>query len=133
MDDSGSQLTLSLSRDIPIDLEVEAGAADAILDLRELQVPSLRYETGASHSTVVLPARGITRAEIQGGASALTIEIPPGVAARIQTAGSGLSEVNVDQARFSRNGEVYESADYSTAQNRVDLRLQVGLANVTVR
>jgi hypothetical protein len=133
MDDSAGQLTVSVSPDVPLELVVEAGAADAVLDLRELQISSLRYETGASRSTVVLPARGITRADIRGGASSMAIEVPPGVAARIQTSGSGLSDVNIDQSRFSRNGDVYQSADYPTAPNRVDLRLEVGLANVTVR
>ena len=57
----------------------------------------------------------------------------PGAAARIQTAGSGLSELSVDQSRFPRNGDLYESADYANAPNRVDLRIEVGLANVVIR
>jgi hypothetical protein len=133
MDESAGDLTLSVTREIPIELDVEAGIANAMLDLRELQVSSLRFETGASQSTVVLPDRGITRADIRGGAASMTIVVPEGVAARIQTSGSGLSEMSIDQSRFPRNGSVYESADYANAPNRVDVRLEVGLANVVIR
>jgi hypothetical protein len=133
---SGSQsdrLSLALARGVPLDLEVQAGAADASLDLRELTVPSLRYHTGATRSTIILPAFGMSRVDVQAGAAVVNLEVPPGTAARIRTTGSGLSQVDVDQTRFPLVGETYESPDYAGASNRVDLVLNVGATSVSVR
>jgi len=59
--------------------------------------------------------------------------VPPGVAARIRTGGSGLSEVKVDEARFPRSEDSYELPDYGTAANRVDLTITAGASSVKVR
>ena len=125
-------LDLRLNRSIPLELQIEAGAASGTLDLRELQVTDLRVETGASRGSIVLPATGRTRARIEGGATALSIVVPPGVAARI-TVDSGLSEIRVDEARFPRQGREYRSPDYDTADARVELAISVGAARVDVQ
>ena len=125
-------LDLRLSRSVPLELRLEAGAAEVSLDLRDLQVADLRVETGASRGSIVLPATGRTRARIEGGATALTIVVPEGVAARI-TVDSGLSDVRVDEARFPRQGRDYRSPDYDTAERRVDLAISVGAARIDVQ
>ena len=127
------RLRLDLARGVPIDLEVQAGAADSRLDLRDLTIPSLRLSAGAARSTVTLPASGATRADVQAGAASVSIEVPPGVAASIRTAGSGLSRLSVDESRFPRTGQGYESPDYASATNRAELTLRAGAASVDVR
>jgi hypothetical protein len=127
------RLSIGLARGVPLDLEVQAGGADASLDLRDLTVPSLRYHTGATRSTIVLPATGMSRVDLQAGAAVVNLEVPQGTAARIRTPGSGLSQIDVDQSRFPLLGEAYESPDYASATDRVDLILNVGATSVTVR
>jgi hypothetical protein len=127
------QLAVRLATGLPLSLDLEAGGGEATLDLRDLTVPSLRYSTGATRSRLVLPATGATQATIQAGAAALTIELPPGVAARIRTGGSGLSNLDVDQARFPATPSGYASTDFEQAANRVDLTLHAGLAQVIIR
>jgi hypothetical protein len=131
--DQAERLSVRLATGLPLSLDVEAGGAEATLDLRAVTVPSLRYSTGATRSRVVLPATGTTQATVQAGAAALTIELPPGVAARIRTGGSGLSSIEVDQARFPPTAGGYASADYDQASNRVELTIQAGLASVEIR
>ena len=130
---SGERLTLNLTGAVPLDLEVEAGATNARVDLRELTIPTLRFSTGAANSHLILPARGVTRAELHAGAAALVIEVPPGVAARIRTSGSGLSRFEVDQSRFQPVEGGYQTEGFDSAQDRVDLLLQTGLASVEIR
>jgi hypothetical protein len=48
------------------------------------------------------------------------------MAARIQTR-VALGSVQVDQARFPRTASGYESPDYATASNRVDIDVQGGV------
>jgi hypothetical protein len=70
---------------------------------------------------------------VQAGAAALTVEIPPGVAARIRTGGGGLSSIAVDEARFPPAAGGYASPGYDQASDRVELTVQAGLASVEIR
>ena len=79
-----------------------------------------------------LPARaGFTRVVVSGGMTSLRLHVPEGVAARIR-ASCGLVSITVDRKRFPRTGGVYQSPDYETAQNRVDIRLDTGLGSVVI-
>lgn len=129
----GYDWTVGLNPEIPYRLEVEAGANRSRLDLTNLKVNRLRLETGASATEIDLPARaGHTAAVIKAGAASVNVRIPPGVAARIHATG-GLASINVDLNRFARaSGSEYRSADYDTAENRVDLDIETGAGSVRV-
>jgi hypothetical protein len=113
-------------------LDLDIGAADADVDLSELAVERLEVSVGAADVDITLPASGRVTAAVSGGAADITITIPEGVAARI-SASSGLSSVSINEERFPKAGDVWESAGYATAQDRVDLSISVGAASVNVR
>jgi hypothetical protein len=122
-----------MNSEIPLELDVDTGASAARLDLEDLKVTDLRLETGASSTEITLPAKaGYTKVEIDAGAASLGIRIPSGVAARIKTEGA-LVGVNVDQSRFPREGVVYQSVDYETAENKADLDIDIGAGSISVR
>jgi hypothetical protein len=130
--DQNRDWELSLNNAIPLELEVETGAAEAILDLREMQVRRFRLKTGASESRVTFPAQaGHTQAAVDSGMASVTLRIPEGVAAQIE-AEAGMAEVKVDPQRFPRAGKAYRSIDYDTAANRLDLTIHVGVGSVSV-
>lgn len=123
---------LRFNSDIPLSLVFETGASDARLDLSELRVTKLELETGASSLGVTLPARGgHTEARIEAGAASVSVRLPPEVAARVRVEG-GLASIEVDQARFPRTGRFYQSPDYETAENRVDLGIEAGVGSLKV-
>ncbi|MEE8390993.1 MAG: hypothetical protein V3S14_09395, partial [Anaerolineae bacterium] len=125
--------SLSLNNEVPITLEFDTGAGKAQLDLTDLRVTDLRVRTGASSTDVTLPANaGHTQAKINAGAASVSVRVPSGVAARIQ-AGGGFVSVNVDGNRFPRTGGVYQSPDYETASNKVDLKIETGVGSIHVR
>lgn len=125
--------TCKLNQQVPLELVLETGASDADIDLRELKVESLNFKTGASSSRVRMPSgAGYTRAKLSAGAASMSIDVPEGVAARIRTQG-GLAKIEVDQSRFPRSGGVYESADYETASNKVEIDAEAGIGSITVR
>jgi Domain of unknown function (DUF5668)/N-terminal domain of toast_rack, DUF2154 len=122
-----------LNETVPLGLDIETGASDTRLDLSRLRVEKLRLSLGASSVEATMPsAAGRTNARIESGAASLTIHIPTGVAARIEME-SGLSSARVDPSRFPKVGKIYQSLDYDTAANRLDLRIEAGLASVEVR
>jgi hypothetical protein len=131
----GSTLDWSfgLTRDIPLSLDYETGASESRLNLRELRLTELHLKTGASSTTIDLPANaGYTRVFVESGAASVNINVPDGVAARIQTKG-GLSSIQVDTQRFPQMGSVYQSPDYDTAANKVDMDIQMGVGSVSIR
>ena len=124
---------IHLSDAIGFELTVKTGASDCHLDLERLKVTRLRFESGASSSVVTLPARaGYTEVRGSSGAASVSFRIPEGVAARIRAQG-GLSSTTIDRQRFPRQGGVYVSPDYETAENRVDIRFDIGVGSIDIR
>jgi hypothetical protein len=127
-----SDWMVGLTSEVPLDLRVDAGANKSVLDLRDLQVRRLDLQTGASDTRVLLPrAAGITSVKASHGAASLTLEVPAGVAARIK-ATMAIGSTQVDEARFPRSAGGYESADYATAANRVDIDASGGVGSLKV-
>lgn len=125
------QWDVHLARSIPLDLTVRMGAADGNLDLTDLKARTLNLDVGASSSVVRFPAgAGTTRASVNAGAASITLEIPPGVGARVVT-DSGLTSIEA-APRFSKAGNVYISEDYQTAANRLEIQLKAGVSSVKI-
>jgi hypothetical protein len=125
--------SFGLNDEIPLSLDLETGASDTRLDLTDLRVTDLRLQTGASATDLTLPANaGHTRAEIRAGAASVNVRVPSGLAARIRVRG-GLAAITVDQNRFPRTGDVYQSVDYDTAPNKVDVDIETGVGSIDVR
>lgn len=124
---------LELNRDVPLALRFDTGAGEATIDLTDLRVGDVVLKTGASSTTLRLPANaGNTRVSIEGGAAAVSIHVPQGVAARVDAQG-GLAGISVDRERFPRSGNLYQSADFDGAVNRVEIKAQIGVGTVDVR
>jgi hypothetical protein len=124
---------MQLNRDVPISLRVEMGAAESDFDLRDLQVTDLRLNTGASKTNLTLPAKaGTMTVKVELGAASLDIALPDGVAGRIRVE-QGITAIEVDTDRYPYANGIYESADYSSAQNRADILIQAGAGRVAVR
>ena len=117
--------------EVPLDLRVDGGASRATLDLSDLLVRRLELHTGASDTRVTLPNAGGTAVRAEAGAASVTIAVPDGVAARIR-ARMAVGSVSVNEARFLRSGEGYESADYATNPRRSEIDVQGGVGAVRI-
>jgi hypothetical protein len=127
-----SNWSVGLTGEVPLDLRLEGGASRSRLDLRETKLRRIDLTTGASETTVTLPrSAGATEVRAQAGAASLTFLVPTGVAARIRTR-VGLGSTQVDESRFPPSGDGYESTDYATAENRVDVDIQGGVGSVRI-
>lgn len=127
----GLDWNLRLSNEIPFTLELETGANQSVVDLREVRVTRLNVQTGASSTDITLPASGHVTAEAHVGAAELKMRVPQGVAGRIRSQ-SGLAEIDVDRNRFPYLNGVYESPDFGTNPNRVDITIEAGVGKVSV-
>jgi hypothetical protein len=130
--DRRSEWAVGLTAEVPLDLRVDAGASKVTLDLGDLRLRSLELHTGASDTRVILPrAAGATSVRAEAGVASLTLEVPAGVAARIRSR-MALGSTQVDQSRFPAVAGGYESPDYATAPNRVDIDVQGGVGSLRV-
>jgi hypothetical protein len=73
----------------------------------------------------------MTTVKVELGAASLDMTVPQGVAARIR-AEQGVSAIEIDTARFPYSNGIYESADYSSAPNKVDVKIEAGAGRVAV-
>ena len=92
----------------------------------------LNVDGGAADIDVVLPANaGRTTAEFSIGAADLDITVPAGVAAQIDFEG-GISSLNIDESRFPKQGDRYVSPDFESAANRVTIKIEAGVSDITI-
>lgn len=127
----GDEWDIRLSPRVGYDLEVGMGAGDATLDLSGLDIRGMRVETGAGRATIILPEEGDFEARISGAVGQVIIEIPEGMAARVQVS-RALGDVAVP-SRFVRDGNTYETRDWSSSDDRVYLDIQIAVGQVTIR
>lgn len=122
---------VALNADIPTALTLNLGANNSMLDLRDMNITDLKLEMGASDTRLTLPARGRFRADLDLGAASLEVIVPEGLSARIR-ASLGAVDLKIDPSRFPRNGNIYQSPDFDTAANSVDMTIDAGAASIKV-
>jgi hypothetical protein len=118
----GGELDLQLTPDVPIDLNLQFGAAEARLDLGGLLVRQLEVQTGASRTTLTVSQPNeiaCERARIQVGA------------ARFEATGLG----NLNTRQLNVQGGVGEVVlDFTGAWAAdMDARVEMGLGSLTLR
>ena len=122
---------LLLKPGFPLDLEFETGAGHSEIDLSGLLAGSVLVHTGASSTVLTLSERGRIGVRIQAGAASVDVHVPPSMPARIRFSG-GLSSVRVDERRFPRAGDVWQSPEWDAAADRADIVVEGGAGSFTV-
>jgi hypothetical protein len=120
---------LSLTRDVPLALRVDAGVGETRIDLRETQLIDATYRGGVGESELLFPA-GDYDASVDVGVGATTVRLPPEAAARV-TVTTGLGRATV-QGEWLRDGDVYTTPGYDAASRRIDMRVSGGVGAITV-
>lgn len=128
----GFHWDLRLNNRIPLELRLHTGAGENRVDLSSLLARKVILETGASSSTITLPARaGYTQVEVRAGVASVVLRVPVGVAGRIHVK-SGLVGLKIDNNRFPVKGSAYETPDYETAENRVEILVEAGVGSIEI-
>lgn len=113
---------VSVATDVPTRLDIAGGAGSFDVDLQDVHATSASVAVGAAEVRLVLPyPTGDVPVRVSAGASAITIEVPPGVEAGVVT--SGLLSVEGRP----------ESPGYATASNRVSVRIDGAAGSVRIR
>jgi uncharacterized membrane protein len=128
-----SDWTINLNRDIPVELEIASGWVHGTPDLTDLQIAPLNIEASASSLQIGMPAHASrTAVPVNAATTSLPISVPPDVAASIQTT-RAMASAEIDTTRFPKVAEnEYRSANYPSAANRADIRLELAFGSVKV-
>ena len=113
-------------------LELDIGAGEATIDLTGLHIQGLNVSTGAGQSTLICPVEGDFSAAITGGVGRLVVKIPEGMAARVQV-NHGIGGVNIPSRFEDRGHGQYQTHDWDTNENRVDLEIEIGVGEVVLQ
>jgi hypothetical protein len=122
---------VALSPNIPLVLTIDSGVGETVLDLQGLQVIELSVDGGLGTMRLTLPAQGDLEGDLNLGIGAVEILVPQGVAVRMRVDG-GLSNVIVPEG-YVRDGDVYTSPGYASAENRVQLRVEGGIGQIRIQ
>jgi len=122
-----------LAQGIPVMLNIETGASQLDLDLKDVLATDIRLQTGASNSNVTLPAHGASHLDLEAGAASISIRVPEGVAARIRVK-EGLTSLNVNTNRFPQlDSRLYQSPNFDSATDRTEINIEAGLGSFSVQ
>jgi hypothetical protein len=146
---------IHLNPTVSSDITAHSDGGNVVLNLAGMTITHLTADTGGGNMDVVLPedaadlsvtakagagslaievGRGIAGSSIinaSSGAGNVVLRIPSGVAARIH-ATTGLGKVAVDP-RFSKTDkDTYQSPDFDSADNKVEITANSGAGNVSV-
>jgi hypothetical protein len=129
----GVRWEVKFTRNATLTFNIEAAASNVALDFSQLKVTELQLDIDAGNCTVRMPVpTGITHAYIDADAANVEVIIPEGVEARIR-ADADLCNLDIDESRFSRQGDYYISSDFYTSPNRIDLEINCDLGRVGVK
>jgi hypothetical protein len=127
----GTDWNIHLNPNVPMTVKADLGAGNSTLDFSQIKATDIDVDNGAGNTEVVFPAAaGAVSGKVSGGVGNLNIKIPEGAAARIKV-DTGLGNISAD-SRFTKRDDTYETADYNSATNKIDLELDMGVGNVEI-
>jgi hypothetical protein len=124
-----THVDVTIASDVPTSLNLNAGAGDFVVDLRDVKLTDAHMNVGAASLRIVLPRpTADVTITVSAGASNVIVEIPEDVEARVTTSGALMST-------HSENPRVADSETfgYGSAKERVTVRINAGASSVLIR
>ena len=151
-DDIDYQWELRFSEEVPLEMEVNLGAGQSDLDLANLDLRSLRMNTGAGDVEVSLGGGLDTfrmetgageinlnlandwerdlQAELRGGVGSVTVLLPCKVGTRV-TVRQGIGSIKA--SGLSQSGDTYTTDAFGESEVTLDITIEGGIGEVNLR
>lgn len=125
-DKKGVDIDSVLSSKVPMDLDLEYGAAEIRIDLSSLMVDNMKMDFGASDTTIKF-AEYPTKVDINTGASSIDLEFVNGYPVLVEIDG-GL--VDVDLYGFTKTGSIYKSENFKYDDDYIYININAGASSI---
>lgn len=120
-----------LTRNLPLQVRVDAGASDTTIDLSQAQLQSLTVKAGASSLDLKVGNRqDMTAVAIDSGVSSVVLRVPNGSGVRLVLDGGLTTKRLADLA--DTGNDTYESPGYSQATKKIAVTAKIGVATFSV-
>jgi hypothetical protein len=141
---------IQLGRDVMYDLSATLNASDSQLDLTAGRFSALDLTTNAGSTRLLLGGAAVTELDVQANAGSLTLVadgatdvtgsiganagsidlcVPPEVGLRIVVESSVAFSHNLEDRGLAESDDTFTSANFETAESRIDLELQGNAAS----
>lgn len=127
-----NQWDIRLASAIPVDLNVELGAGQSEIDLRDVDVDKLDVLTGVGETTIDLSGARThdVTARIEAGLGQLTVRVPRGIGVRLTSISDGIGDFSAEG--LHRDGSDYVNDAYATSTTKMEITLHRGIGEVRV-
>lgn len=122
---------VGLNPAIPLRLLAKVAAGNFNGDLQNLKIDIFNFQVDVGNAKIALPSTGSSRLSVDSNVARVEIIIPDGVSAHIR-AKNDLGTTQVDESRFPKQTDYFESPDYQSATNKVDIQIRGALSRVLV-
>lgn len=122
---------LTLSGQIPLEIQINTEASIQKINLTDLRVDSLEINSKASDMNIKFGSTYSGTAKIKASASNLTITIPKEIEARIKI-DSKVKNLSIASRFKSKNG-VYQSKGFDKAFTRLDIQIESIAGSITIK
>lgn len=123
---------IHLNATVPSDITAHSGGGNIKLNLAGMAITRISADTGGGNVDLILPDDAANLdVTARTGAGNVVVTIPSGVAARIH-ATTGLGKAIVDPRYSKTDKDTYQSSDFDSADNRIEITLHSGAGNVSV-
>lgn len=126
---SDNNWDLNFNNDVPLELQVEMGAGQGNLRLRDMNVKDLQLHMGAGQVELDLTGerKSDLNVEIKGGVGQATIRLPRDVGVSARAAG-GLGSINA--SGMQKDGNEYRNDVYGKTPHRIRLDVEGGIGEI---
>lgn len=127
-----NKLEIKLTSQIPLDIEIDAGASSLNLDLSDIKLNLLNIKAGASSIDLKIGSKTENNAEIKidSGASTLNIQIPKELGAQIKT-NTPFSSRSIEG--FSQtDSNTYQSENYKSTSTKINMNINAGVSTIKI-
>jgi cytochrome c oxidase subunit IV len=122
---------IKLTRNLPLSLNVNAGACDADIDLSDAKLNMVDIDMGASDLTLKLGKnQSLANVTIDSGASSILVRVPTESGVKLVTEG-GLSSKELADLKLSSD-KTYESNNYDSAISKINITAKIGVSSFTI-
>jgi hypothetical protein len=127
-----NRVDMSLNPTPVWDINIDAGAADIELDLRDFMIDDLSVDGGATSVEIVMGDLNTTSTiDINAGASSITIRIPRTTACELNS-DAVLSSKNLDGFTKVSSG-TFVTDNFSEAEKNIVINVDVAISSLTVK
>lgn len=122
-----------LPNEITWDIQVDVGAADTTLDLKDLIVKTVDIDSGASDTKLILGNKSdYTYVDLDTGVSDFELSIKEGVGVRIKS-DQVISDNNFVASGLEENGDYHQTPNYDEADSQVEVEIDSAISDIKIK